>query len=69
MTKYPESIISSACLDGDGSLYLFDQDQNPLEGWPENWPEWIEDVETFLAAKQIILAVWPLKILPTTSDA
>ena len=57
MTQYPESLISSACLDGDGSLYLFDQDQNPLEGWPENWPEYIEDVKNFLAAKQIILSV------------
>lgn len=57
MTRYSESLISSACLDGDGSLYLFDQDQNPLEGWPENWPEYIENVQDFLAAKQIILSV------------
>jgi len=57
MTTYPESLIKSAYLDGDGSLYLFSQDGNPLDGWPENWPEYIENVKNFLAAKQIFLAV------------
>lgn len=51
-----ESQVHSAYLDSDGSLFLFDKEENAIEGWPKGWPEHIADVPTFLRARNIHLA-------------
>ncbi len=71
MKTLDEKLIHSAYIDGDGSLYLYDKDENSLDGWPENWPEYIEKARAFLAAKNIIVYPWATWIftnyLPTNS--
>ena len=53
---YPETLVASAYLDAGESLCLFDKDGHILEGWPENWPDFIENVKAFLHQKGIYLA-------------
>lgn len=53
MTKLDEKTIHSAYIDGDHSVYFYDKEENSLDGWPEDWPEWIN--RKFLEEKGIII--------------
>lgn len=53
MKTIQEYQVGSAYLDSDGSLHLYDDDENHLEGWPVGWPEEIKSVRLFLESRGI----------------
>lgn len=51
--RFDQRLVKSVYHDGDGSVFLYDENGKALDGWPEQWPDYIASVPTFCKARGI----------------